>query len=94
MQRLTVVEIRNRFQNAAACIQCPRSINFASGVLAREQDDLGVDERSRGDTFVQGLAERKCGCHQATNWGYRYLLPAVLYHEVNVRQLNERQLIS
>ena len=53
-----MIEISNRLQNMAGRIQRLWSIDSTSGVLAREQDDLGVDERPGSDTLVQGLAER------------------------------------
>jgi len=60
---LTMVEIRDGFQNMAVGIQCLRSTDPARRVPAREQDDLGVYERPRADAVVQCLAEGKCGGH-------------------------------
>ena len=60
---LTIVEIRDGFQNPAARVQRLWCVDSARGTPAREKDNLGVDKRSRGDALVQGLAERKCGGH-------------------------------
>ena len=66
MRVLTIVEIRDGSQNVAARVQRLGFAGSARGAPAREKDDLGVDECPRGEALVQGLAERKCGCHLAT----------------------------
>ena len=58
-----MIEIWNGFQDVTVGIERSGPIDSTGGVLAREQDDFGVDESSRGDPFVQGLAESRCGCH-------------------------------
>ena len=67
-----MIEIRDGFQDMTARVQHLGPIDKTGRVLAREQDDLGVDERSRDDTLTKGLAERRCGCHTALDRGRRY----------------------
>ena len=66
--RLTIVEIRDGFQDTTACVQRSWCVDSTGGGPAGEKDDLGVDERSRGDALDQSLAERECGCHWSQIW--------------------------
>ena len=61
--KLTIIKIRNAFQHMAARVESLWSTNSARSVLARERDDLGIDERPRRDALVQCLTEGKCGGH-------------------------------
>lgn len=60
---LTKAKMRNTSQDVTARVQLFWPMDSTGGVLAGEQDDLGVDERSGGDALAQGLAERECGRH-------------------------------
>jgi glycerol-3-phosphate dehydrogenase len=71
-ERLTMVKMRDRLQDMTARVQGFGSVNAAGGALAREQDDLGVGKRSRGDALAQSLAERVRGRHIVMDKRRRY----------------------
>jgi len=60
---LTIVEVRNGFQDVAVGVKSLWSADSTGGVPVRVQDDLGVDEITGGDSLVKSLAKSDGGCH-------------------------------
>ena len=60
---LTVIEVRECFQNVAVCVERPWLTYSTGGVSARVQDNLRVDEIPGGYSFAQSLAESRGGRH-------------------------------
>ena len=64
--RLTIVKVRDGFQDVAVGVERLRPTDSTGRVPVREQYDLCVDEVSGRDPSVQGLAESRGSRHV---WG-------------------------
>jgi len=64
---LTIVKVGNCLQNVATGIEGPWPADPTGGVPVRIRDDLRVNEVSRGDSLVQGLA-KSSGSRHVCKW--------------------------
>lgn len=67
-----MVKMGDGSQDVTTCVQRFGSMDAAGGALAREQDNLGVCECSRGNPLSQSLAEWMRGRHISMDKRCRY----------------------